>query len=154
MIRFPTRLLTFSLSLLVLISGLQGFASSADETPLIISRGRAVCLDEAGRPADQLFECNTRRYGFVDKDRKLYAFIKGDTASEVFNDSRVRRLELQISARLHSGDRLELIKFQSIREGKLYDLYYFCEICNIRAYAPGLCPCCRDELELRETPAT
>jgi rubrerythrin len=47
---------------------------------------------------------------------------------------------------------LELIKVQSIREGKLYDIYYFCEICNIREYAPGLCPCCRNELEFRETP--
>jgi hypothetical protein len=41
---------------------------------------------------------------------------------------------------------------QSIREGKLYDIYYFCELCNVRAYAPGPCPCCRNELEFRETP--
>ena len=33
-------------------------------------------------------------------------------------------------------DQLEIVLVQSIREGKLYDIYYFCELCNIRAYAP------------------
>jgi hypothetical protein len=115
-------------------------------------RGRAVCLDEKGRRVDPLFECSAGRFGFVDKNGKLYPFLVNDGASAVFTDGRVRKLELQITARLHERDNLELIRFQSVREGKLYDLYYFCEVCNIRAYAPGLCPCCRDELELRETP--
>ncbi len=37
-------------------------------------------------------------------------------------------------------------------DGKLHDVHYYCEVCNITAYAPGLCPCCRREMELKETP--
>jgi rubrerythrin len=70
----------------------------------------------------------------------------------MFTDMRVRQRDLQITARLRAGDQLELIKVQSVKEGKLYDLFYFCEVCNIRAYAPGPCPCCRNEMEFRETP--
>ena len=58
----------------------------------------------------------------------------------------------QITARLHSGDQLEIIKVQSVKEGKLYDIHYYCDVCSITAYVPGLCPCCRNELEFRETP--
>jgi hypothetical protein len=63
----------------------------------------------------------------------------------------VRERELQITARLREGNQLETIKVQSVKDGKLYDIYYFCDICSIRAYTPGLCPCCRNELEFRET---
>jgi len=70
----------------------------------------------------------------------------------VFTDTRVRQRELQVTARLHAGDQLEIIKVQSVKEGKLYDIFYYCEVCSITAYTPGLCPCCRNELEFREKP--
>jgi hypothetical protein len=70
----------------------------------------------------------------------------------VFADSRVRQRELQITARAHARDELEIIKVQSIKAGKLYDIFYYCDVCSITAYVPGLCPCCRNELEFRETP--
>jgi rubrerythrin len=75
-----------------------------------------------------------------------------DTSTAIFTDGRVRQRELQVTARLDSKSQLEIIRVQSIKEGKLYNLYYFCEICNITAYAPGPCPCCGNELEFREIP--
>jgi hypothetical protein len=126
----------------------------ADASALVVIRGRAVCLDEAGGQTDALFGCDnrTRRFGVLDKNAKLYRFDPADSSTAVFTDERVRARDLQITARLNSTKQLELIKVQSVREGKLYDIYYFCEICNIRAYAPGPCPCCQNELEFRETP--
>ena len=75
-----------------------------------------------------------------------------DTMTAVFTDTRVRQRELQVTARLRAGDQLEIIKVQSVKEGKLYDILYYCEVCSITAYTPGLCPCCRNELEFREKP--
>ncbi len=112
-----------------------------------------MCLDDAGRIVDSLFYCKTSRFGFVDKDSKLYRFSEADTQAAIFTDARVRQRELQITAQLHGVNQLEIIKVQSVRDGKLYDIYYFCELCNIRAYAPGLCPCCRNELQFRESPS-
>jgi rubrerythrin len=91
-------------------------------------------------------------FGFATKDGKLIKFMPADAMAAMFTDLRVRQRELQITARLRAADQLELIKVQSVKEGKVYDIFYFCEVCNIKAYAPGLCPCCRNELEFRETP--
>ena len=92
------------------------------------------------------------RFGFASKNGKLYTFLTTDTMTPVFTDTRVRQRELQITARLYAGDQLETIKVQSVKEGKLYDIFYYCDVCSITSYTPGLCPCCRNELEFRETP--
>ena len=122
--------------------------------PLTVVKGRAVCLNSAGREVESPFGCaeTGSRFGFASHDGKLYKFLPTDTMITVFTDIRVRQRELQLTARLHSGDQLEIIKVQSIKDGKLYDIYYFCDVCTITSYTPGLCPCCRNEMEFREKP--
>jgi hypothetical protein len=144
-----------SLVLVVVTLGSLTFAQSiaAQDRAFVILRGRAVCLDAFDKPVDSPFACSEAnpRFGFASKDGKLYRFPQTDSMITVFTDSRVRERELQITARLRESNQLETIKVQSVKNGKLYDIYYFCDICNIRAYTPGLCPCCRNELEFRET---
>lgn len=126
----------------------------AQDDAFVILRGRAVCVDAEGLASDPLFGCSDKnpRFGFASRDGRLYRISPADSMITVFADSRVRQRELQITARLQTNGQLEIIKVQSVKDGKLYDIYYFCDICNIRAYTPGLCPCCRNELEFRETP--
>jgi hypothetical protein len=121
---------------------------------LIVIRGRAVCLDAAGHEVGSLFGCpeTSNRFGLAGKDGKQYKFSPADTMTPLFTDTRVRQRELQIVARQHPGNQLEIIKVQSVKEGKLYDIFYYCDVCSITAYVPGLCPCCRNDLEFRETP--
>ena len=128
--------------------------ANSDSASLTVLQGRVLCFDGSGRELSPLFDCKEpdARFEMRAKDGKVYSFLAGDTEAAVFTDGRVRQRDLQITAKLHPGNRLELIKVQSIKDGKLYDIYYYCQICNIRAYAPGLCPCCRNELEFRETP--
>jgi len=144
-----------SLVLVVVTLASLTFAPSmaAQDRAFVIVRGRAVCLDAFDKPVDSPFACSETnpRFGFASKDGKLYRFPQTDSMITVFTDSRVRERELQIAARLRESNQLETIKVQSIKDGKLYDIYYFCDVCNIRAYTPGLCPCCRNELEFRET---
>ncbi|HYV04474.1 MAG TPA: hypothetical protein VFB82_07815 [Blastocatellia bacterium] len=124
----------------------------ADNPGLIVVRGRIVCLDSRGR--GDVVGCTeaSGNFGLVRPDGRLYRFLSTDISTAMFTDPRVRQRELQITAKPLSGDKLEIVTVQSIRDGKLYDIYYFCELCNVRAYAPGPCPCCRAELEFRETP--
>jgi hypothetical protein len=124
------------------------------DAPFAIVRGRAVCLNSAGREVQTPFGCTETgsRFDFASQDGKLYKFLPTDTMTTVFTDSRVRQRQLQLTARLHSGDQLEIIKVQSIKDGKLYDIYYFCDVCTITSFTPGLCPCCRNEMEFREKP--
>jgi hypothetical protein len=126
---------------LILLAPFSRVAAKDDNAPLVILRGYVRCLDGA---------CNA--FELTATDQKHYTFLDGDELAGIFLDSRVRSRELQITSRLHAKDRLEIIKVKSIVQGRIHDLYYFCEICNITAYVPGPCPCCRNELELRETP--
>ena len=121
----------------------------------VVLRGRAYCVDASGRLLGDRERCDPQTVRFVFKTAtgKAYDFLPTDLSTAIFTDSRVRARELQLTANLYPEDRLEIIKVQSIREEKLYDLYYFCEVCNITAYAPGPCTCCREEMEFRETPA-
>src|SRR6266498_3691260 len=48
--------------------------------PMAVVRGRAVCLDPAGRQVEALFGCDEtgRRFGFASKDGRLYKFLPTD----------------------------------------------------------------------------
>lgn len=134
-------------------SGVVGRSDSIDHPDRVIVRGRVVCLSEEGKPLTGDCPDAPTLFGFEGNDGKFYKFLPEDTATAMFVDRRVRARELQIVAVARPKDHLEIIKIQSVREGRLYDLYYFCEVCNITTYAPGLCMCCREEMEFRETPA-
>lgn len=156
MMRFRLPLLLAALLLAPFFSPVAAQQGKAtDSMKRITLRGRAVCLDESDKPLDPKHDCNhpASRFGFLTTDGKLYAFVPEDALTAMFTDRRVRERELQIAALLHSKDQLELVKLQSVKNGKLYDLYFFCEVCTITAYGPGPCSCCYAELEFRETPA-
>ncbi len=40
----------------------------------------------------------------------------------------------------------------TVKDGKLYRVTYYCEICHITTYDPGRCMCCQEGTELREIP--
>jgi len=40
----------------------------------------------------------------------------------------------------------------TVKDGKLYRVTYYCEICHITTYDPGRCMCCQEDTELREIP--
>lgn len=126
-----------------------------DAHRLVTIKGRVACFDAAGHQVKAEDECKPEgaRFLLTAVDGKQYRFLSGDVETAIFTDPRVRQRELQITGRLHSDDQVELIRVQSIKGSKLYDIFYYCELCNIKAYAPGLCPCCRNEMEFREMPS-
>jgi hypothetical protein len=115
-------------------------------------RGRVVCLDGAGAvrtcepPGD---------FALQTSGGELRLFGPADPLAAMFADPDVRNRELLVRARPAAegtGNELNIIKVYSIRDGRTHDLDYFCEVCNVVAYAPGLCVCCRQPLVLRERP--
>jgi hypothetical protein len=123
---------------------------AAGEGAIVELRGRVVCLGEGAvrRPcaaASDRFALETPQGG-------RYVFRPGDPLTGMLADDRLRERELVVRARQAPSEELETIKLYSVRNGRLHDLDYFCEVCNVVAYAPGLCPCCRRPMVLRETP--
>ena len=113
-------------------------------------RGRAVCLDAAHRR--EPCRTDSERFGLEAADGTLSAFPPEDVLAGIFKDARVRERDLAVRARPRPDGIVEIIKVCSVKQGKLQDVHYYCEVCAITAYAPGPCPCCRREMELRETP--
>ena len=113
-------------------------------------RGRAVCVDETGGRIDCAVEGN--RYALETTGGGLQWFAADDPLVRVFDDARVRGQEVMARVRLRPDRSADLIEVYSAKHGKLHDVRYFCDVCNVTAFVPGLCPCCRAEMELVETP--
>jgi rubrerythrin len=146
------------LSVLLSLSLYQNSAAQENKKaspPQVVLQGRVACLDESGHRLDAEKNGNQANpvYELLTRNGKRYKFSPDDLMVPIFTESRVRKMELQITALLHENDLLELIKVLAIKEGKLYDIYYFCDLCNITAYGPGPCPCCFEPLIFIEKPA-
>lgn len=131
------------------------FAAQATTVRL---RGRIVCLtEEFARQHRVAPDCDNRGhvYALQTSDTKLHPLLPTDSAAAVWLDERYRKLDLQIIARrLPDTEFIEVFKYQTWRNGKLFDLEYYCAVCNISVHKPGPCECCHDPVEYREVPAT
>jgi hypothetical protein len=113
-------------------------------------RGQGVCVDDTGGQRACASEGN--RFALETPDGKLLWFAPQDPLAPVFDDPRVRQQQVVVKARPRPDGTADLIKVYSDKHGKLHDVRYFCELCNVTSFVPGLCPCCRAEMELKETP--
>ncbi len=151
------RRLVPALAVLTLMAS--GMATASEDTSLSIEgevtlKGRIVCLSSSDRTDSLEVECGTEGlFALRTPEGKVYRFLPEDAKTAMFQDPRVRQRLLQIRGRLTSTNALEIIKIRSLREGRLHDLYYRCEVCHITAFDPGPCWCCQDDFEFRETPA-
>src|SRR5262245_55387640 len=121
------------------------------DSPNSILKGRGICIDASNKESD----CSTagRRFAFKSTDGSIYTHNPNDPMRDVFADTRMRERDLKLTVRIHKGNTIDIIKVQSIRDGKLHDVYYFCDVCTITSYAMGPCPCCGKDMEFVETPA-
>jgi len=80
--------------------------------------------------------------------------LTGDKATmAVLNDARLKDMEVEAT-----GEALAMGEFKIgpihkksmfvIRDGKKLQISYWCAVCSIRTYTPGVCMCCQDETEL------
>jgi hypothetical protein len=74
-----------------------------------------------------------------------------------FTDKRLLNRPMQLQGRVVPGTPLlQLTQVQSLKDGKLHDVYYWCDVCAIRRSSlekTGICECCGGPMELKEVPA-
>lgn len=130
-------------------------ANHQAEKQQVTITGHVYCLDNTGNrlPADQDCQPSAVKYELLANDGRTIPILSDDLLATIFTEARVRKMELQLSGLLHSDKQLELVKIQALRDGKLFDIFYYCEVCKITAYGPGPCPCCYAPLEFIEKPA-
>jgi hypothetical protein len=92
-------------------------------------------------------------YGFETQDGVFYTLLRTALSEALFVDERLRERELIIKGRTFPKTQLlEVITTQSVHNGVVHEVYYYCETCAIRAVAPGNCECCQAPVELVEKP--
>jgi hypothetical protein len=76
-----------------------------------------------------------------------------DPTKKVLSDKRIAGMELEVKGHTASGgqfaiDRMETHSMIAIKDGKRYRVTYYCDVCAIRSFTPGLCVCCQQETRL------
>lgn len=87
------------------------------------------------------------------------AELSGDAETkQVLNDSRLDGIDFEVLGQWESAARftvnpMHLHAMFVHQGGKRLFVTYWCDVCSIRTYTPGLCLCCRKEtdLDLRES---
>ena len=125
-------------------------------------RGKVVCLIEEMKEKYQAQSAPGHDHlaGFKVEDKaaaggaRYYTLLRNAGSEALFADKRFKERELRLYGRVFpSTSVLEVTRFQAYRDGKLMDVYYWCEVCSIRGVDPGPCACCQAKVELREAPA-
>ena len=128
---------------IVLIFALAGACFAAEPQAVKI---RGKLLQQAGKPP-----------AIQTADQKLI-FLDGDDATKgVLNDKRLAGFDLEARGHFTAPDRflVEHIHTKALfvyKDGHPKLITYWCDVCAIRTYTPGICVCCQDytTLDLRD----
>ena len=88
-----------------------------------------------------------------------YTLVSNQMSLALFVDTNLQSKSLLLKGRVQAGtqragtQRFEVTgNLRSIRDGKIHELYYYCDICAIKGSDPGPCMCCREPVYLVEEP--
>jgi hypothetical protein len=90
----------------------------------------------------------------VTDDGRVYPLIKDDNSRALFRDPKLQNRPMRLEGRLFKDTHLlQVLGINSIVNGQLHEVYYWCDVCSIRRTEKLLrCECCGGPMELRETP--
>ncbi len=132
-------------------------ATSAEpETKTVQLEGKVVpmagILEKFGSRLDR--EAAPHWLALVTNDGKTYPLIKDDGSRLFFSDPRLQNRAMRISGRLFQDTHLlQVLSVNSVKNGQLHEIYYWCDICSIRRNELlKKCDCCGGPMELREEP--
>jgi hypothetical protein len=112
----------------------------------------ASLLEKHGAKLDE--DAAAQWMALVTDDGKIYPLIKDDGSRMFFKDKKLLERPMRLTARLVPGSQLlQVVNVHSYVKGQLYDVYYWCDTCSIRAYEFTNCACCGDIMVFREEPA-
>lgn len=90
----------------------------------------------------------------VNDKGKVYPLIKDDGSRLFFADPKLQNRPMRITGRLFQDTHLlQVLSVNSVKDGQVYEIYYWCDVCSIRRNELlKKCDCCGGPLELREEP--
>ena len=84
-------------------------------------------------------------------DGELIPLMKEDRGRGFWKDERLRGIELEVVVRRYQGLPLvQVIQVYRLKDGKKYEVDYWCDICAIQMFELKQCECCQGPIRLRE----
>jgi hypothetical protein len=122
----------------------------------VVLTGYLVCLPEEMHRVYGVDLPTGHRHveGFRTEDGEYYTLLETKLSVALFKDPLLKSRQLRLKGRVYPGTRvLDVTLIQSVKEGRIHDVYYWCDICSIKSVVPGECMCCQQEVEYREQPS-
>jgi hypothetical protein len=83
----------------------------------------------------------------------IYTLVSNRMSSALFIDTNLQAKTLLLKGRVWPERKFEVTgNVRSIHDGRIHELYYYCDVCVIKGIDPGPCMCCRDLVVLVEEP--
>jgi len=154
----PTALLALALAGIVIAADKSEIVKPGDaknKTALqeVDLRGKIVCLPEVMHElyGIDLPTNHEHIWGFRTVDGTFYTLLRTKLSEALFVDAQVRKKELILKGHVLPKTQIfEMTDMKSVRNGVVYDLFYYCDICAIKTLSPGPCMCCRGPVKLVE----
>jgi hypothetical protein len=116
-------------------------------------RGRVVWLAEAmerKHGVTSVPEAKDRVLALEAVDGRLLPLVEDVRGRGFRRDERLRKMDLEVEARAFPDSPfLQVIRLYELKDGRKYELDYWCEICAIALYELKPCDCCQGPIELR-----
>jgi len=132
-------------------------AGGADKEPKTIQLdGKVVplagILEKFGSRLDA--EAAPHWLALVTENGKIYPLIKDDGSRLFFSDPHLQNRTMRVTGRLFQDTHLlQVLSVNSVKNGQLFEIYYWCDVCSIRRNELlKKCDCCGGPMELREEP--
>jgi hypothetical protein len=135
-------------------------------TTMLITLVGAFSAEEARRPTTatnttpielrgKLIQGKNRSVAFKTESGAVYDLLFTRMSAALFTDTNFQSKTLVLKGRALPDSKMFEVtgNLQSLKGGKLHDLFYYCDICAIKGIEPGECMCCRDPVRLIEEPA-
>jgi hypothetical protein len=84
--------------------------------------------------------------------REVAVSARSSYILHTLEDKRLAGREVRIEGERKPDGGFEAWRFFTVRDGKLFRVRYYCDVCNIEALEPGRCVCCQRPTELQEIP--
>ena len=126
---------------------------AADHTTVTL-RGRVVWMAEAMRRlhgAESDADGERAIVALETEDGRLLPILK-DTRGRAFHkDPRWMGVPMELVARRYRGSpMLQVVRTYNLKDGKKYEVDYWCDICAIPMFELKECECCQGPIRIRE----
>lgn len=117
-------------------------------------KGKVLPLADVLAKHGVKLDADAAPYGraLVTDDGKVYTLVKDPGSRMFFQDKELLNRPMRLTGKLIPGSTLlQVINVHSYKDGKLHEVYYWCDICTIRRYEGGACECCGGPMDRKES---